>query len=430
MNEITKGLFDFIAASPTSYHAVENAAKLLEQAGYQPLLEGERWELTPGQGYYVTRNGSSLIAFRMTERVQGFMAAAAHTDSPALGIKNRAAIYAEGYTKLDVSKYGGMIFSTWLDRPLSIAGRVMVETEQGVESRLLNIDRDLLVIPNVAIHMDRTVNEGKKLSVQVDLMPLLGKGKLDFEAFVAEELGIPREKLLSHDLILYARDRGSCLGVEEELILCPRLDDLQCVYGLLQGFLHMNDPKATPVLCLFDNEEVGSYSRQGAMATFHLDVLRRICEAAGLSEGEYQRVIANSMMVSADNAHGVHPNHPEKAALSSRPRLGEGVVIKYGSGYATTGISDALLRQLLKKAEVPVQDYFNHSDIAGGGTLGQLALTQVPMFTVDIGLAQLAMHSACETAGTADTGYLIRAMECFFGGRIRETAPGSFAVEC
>lgn len=429
MNDITRGLFDYIAASPTSYHAVANAAEELKQAGYHQLLEGEPWELVPGEGYYVIRSCSSLIAFRMTETIHGFMAASAHTDSPAFRIKENAAVYAEGYTKLDANKYGGMIYNTWMDRPLSIAGRVMVETETGVETRLVNIDRDLLVIPNVAIHMDRSINEGKKLSAQVDLMPILGKGKIDFEELVAKGIDVEKEKILSHDLFLYARDKGTCLGPEEELILCPRLDDLQCVYSLIQGFLNMKEPKATPVLCLFDSEEVGSQTRQGAMATFHQDVLRRICMAAELSEKDYHRVIAHSMMVSADNAHGVHPNHPEKAALTNRPKMGEGIVIKYGPGYATAGISDALLRQMLKKIGIPVQSFFNHSDIMGGRTLGELAVTQVPMYTVDIGLAQLAMHSACETAGSADTGYLIEAMKTFFAAKITETAAGSFLVE-
>ena len=202
-----------------------------------------------------------------------------------------------------------------------------------------------------------------------------------------------------------------------------------CVYGLLEGLLRVKEFKATPVLCLFDSEEVGSQTRQGAMATFHQDVLRRICLAAGLTEADYLRVIAHSMMVSADNAHGVHPNHPEKAALTNRPVMGEGIVIKYGPGYATAGISDALLRQMLKKSGVPVQSFFNHSDISGGRTLGGLAVTQVPMYTVDIGLAQLAMHSACETAGAADTDYLITAMETYFASRITETGTGSFLVE-
>ena len=429
MNDTIRGLFDYIAASPTSYHAVDNAAKMLEKAGFRELLEGEDWLLVPGEGYYVTRSRSSLIAFRMTEKVHGFMAAAAHTDSPCFRIKENAAVFSEGYTKLDANKYGGMIYSTWMDRPLSVAGRVMVETETGVESRLVDLDRDLLVIPNVAIHMDRAINDGKKYSPQVDLMPILGKGKLDFEDFIAGQIGVGKEKILSHDLFLYARDKGTCLGPEEELILCPRLDDLMCVYGLLEGFIAAKDPKATPVLCLFDSEEVGSQTRQGAMATFHQDVLRRICVAAGLGEGEYHRVVAHSMMVSADNAHGVHPNHPEKAALTNRPKMGDGIVIKYGPGYATAGISDALLRQMLKKIGVPVQSFFNHSGISGGRTLGELAVTQVPLYTVDIGLAQLAMHSACETAGSADEGYLIEAMKTFFAAKITETASGSFLVE-
>lgn len=429
MNETTKGLFEFIEKSPTCYHATENAVKALEGAGYTLLMEGEAWELEAGRGYYVTRNGSSVIAFRMPERVEGFMVAVAHTDSPCFRIKENPELTAEGYTKLDTDKYGGMILNTWLDRPLSIAGRVLVSTEQGIESRLLNFDRDLLVIPNVAIHMDRSVNEGKKLSAQVDLLPLLGRGQIDFRAMVARALGVEKDSILSHDLMLYTRQRGTCLGPEEELILCPRLDDLQCAYGLLEGFLKTENPKAVPVLCLFDSEEVGSRTVQGAMSTFLKDVLRRVASGAGLNAIGYRQVIAHSMMVSADNAHGVHPNHPEKAALTSRPKLGEGVVIKYGSGYATSGISDGLLRQILKGTEVPLQRYFNHSDIAGGGTLGQLAITQVPLYTVDIGLAQLAMHSACETAGTADTGYLIDAMKVFFGAKIRETVPGKFDVE-
>lgn len=429
MNETTRNLFDFIEKSPTCYHATENAVKALEGAGYTRLMEGDSWDLQPGKGYYVTRNGSSVIAFRMQEQVECFMVASAHTDSPCFHIKENPELTAEGYTKLDTEKYGGMILNTWLDRPLSIAGRVMVSTEKGIESRLVNFDRDLLVIPNVAIHMDRSVNEGKKLSAQVDLMPLLGKGQVDFKAMLAGELGVKKEEILCHDLLLYTRDRGTCLGAEEELILCPRLDDLQCAYGLLEGFLNAENPKAVPVLCLFDSEEVGSRTVQGAMSTFLKDVLRRVASGAGLSAIGYRQVIAHSMMVSADNAHGVHPNHPEKAALTSRPKLGEGVVIKYGSGYATSGISDGLLRQILKDTDVPLQTYFNHSDVAGGGTLGQLAITQVPLYTVDIGLAQLAMHSACETAGTADTGHLTRAMRAFFGAKIRETAPGNFDVE-
>lgn len=429
MKDTSKNLFSFIAGSPTSFHAVETAKKALEQAGFLPLSEGETWSLTPGQGYFVTRNQSSLIAFRMPETVEGFLIAAAHTDSPCFRVKSQSSVQAEGYTKLDIDKYGGMIFSSWLDRPLSVAGRLMVETETGVNARLVSIDRDLMVIPSLAIHMDRTINEGKKLTAQTDLMPLLGKGELDILDLAAEAAGVERDRILSHDLFVYNRTPGTRLGADGELILCPRLDDLQCVYGLLEGFLKQSAPKAVPVLCLFDSEEVGSQTVQGAMSTFLSDVLRRISRAASLDRESYLRALSRSLLVSADNAHGVHPNHPEKAALTSRPKLGEGVVFKYGSGYATTGISAALLLDILKQKDIPTQTYHNHADIPGGGTLGCLSLTQVSVRTVDIGLAQLAMHSACETAGAADTGYLIDAMEAFFGSRLQETAPGSFTVE-
>lgn len=429
MKDLNQGLFDFIAGSPTCFHAVHSAAKTLDQAGFCHLSEGSAWKLEAGKGYYVTRNQSSLIAFRMPETLRSFMIAAAHTDSPCFRLKDNATVQAEGYSKLDANKYGGMIFSTWLDRPLSVAGRVMISTDQGVEARLVNLAQDLLVIPSLAIHMDRTTNEGKKLTAQTDLMPLLGKGNVDILELVAKELGVDRKQILAQDLFVYNREAGTKLGPDGELILCPRLDDLQCVYGLLEGFLRQKNPLETPVLCLFDNEEIGSSTAQGAMSTLLPDVLRRICLEQGLGETDYLRLLAGSMMVSADNAHGVHPNHPEKAALTNRPKLGEGVVVKYGTGYATTGASAGLLLEMLRRKNVPVQSYFNHSDVAGGSTLGALSVTQVSVRTVDIGLAQLAMHSANETAGAADIGYLVDAMETFFGAAIRETADGSYLVD-
>ena len=429
MNQVTRELFSFIEKSPTCFHAVKNAERALAAAGFTRLLEGQAWRLEPGNGYYVTRNQSSLIAFRVPESITGFMVGAAHTDSPCLKLKENMELRPEGYTKLDAEKYGGMLVYPWLDRPLSIAGRLMVGRGDGVEARLVNLDRDLLVIPSLAIHMDRSANDAKKWDAQVDLLPLLGKGERDVLPMLARELGIRPEEILSFDLFVYNRDKGTVLGPEEELILCPRLDDLQCVFGLLQGFLRAEGPKAMPVLALFDNEEVGSETRQGAMSTLLSDVLQRVCQARGLSREEYLRCVAQSLMISADNAHGVHPNHPEKAALTNRPRLGEGVVIKYGARYATDGPSAALMRQLLRRAKVPEQAYFNHSNVPGGGTLGNISGTQVSMHTVDIGLAQLAMHSACETAGTADTEYLIRAMEAAFSGAIRETGPECFILE-
>ena len=430
MDEITRGLFSFIEKSPTAFHAVENARTALEAAGFRPLLESRPWELLPGQGYYVTRNQSSLLAFRVPEHLDSFLVGAAHTDSPCLRLKENMEVRPEGYTKLDVEKYGGMLIHPWLDRPLSVAGRLMCRTDQGVTAKLVNLDRDLLVIPSLAIHMDRTANDGKKWDAQVDLMPLLGKGDRALLPLLAEEAGVDADQIVAFDLFVYNRDKGTVLGPDGELILCPRLDDLQCVYALLQGFLRASPTEGTmPVLALFDNEEVGSQTRQGALSTFLADGLRRICLARGLREEDYLRCVAQSLMVSADNAHGVHPNHPEKAALTSRPRLGDGVVIKFGPRYATDGPSAALFRKLLETAGVPQQVYFNHSDVPGGGTLGNLSGTQVSMHTVDVGLSQLAMHSSCETAGEADTGYLIRAMAAAFSSRIRETGPECFALE-
>lgn len=246
---------------------------------------------------------------------------------------------------------------------------------------------------------------------------------------LAEAAGISAEDILSFDLFVYNRDKGTTLGAREEFLLCPRLDDLQCAFALLQGFLRAEHPKAMPVLCLFDNEEVGSQTRQGAMSTFLYDTLRRVCFSRGMTEADYLRCVAQSLMVSADNAHGVHPNHPEKAALTSRPKLGGGPVIKHGPRYATDSASAALMQRLFKAAGVPSQCYFNHTNVAGGGTLANISGTQVSMHAVDVGLAQLAMHSACETAGAADTDYLIRTMEVCFSAALRETGTEQFAID-
>lgn len=429
MRDSVQRLFSFIEKSPTSFHAVDNSSKTLEKAGFIRLGEGESWHLEPGKGYFVTRNQSSMIAFRMPSQPTGFMIGAAHTDSPCFRLKDHAVVNIEGYSKLDANKYGGMIYTTWLDRPLSLAGRILISTSQGVESRLVNLDRDLLVIPSLAIHMDRSTNEGKRLTVQTDLMPMAGKGNIDILELAAQSAKVKREQILAQELFVYNRDKGTQLGAQGELILCPRLDDLLCVYGLLEGFLHQETPKQVPVLCLFDNEEIGSSTAQGAMSTLLADVLRRIVFETGGTEMDYLKMLAHSMMVSADNAHGVHPNHPEKAALTNRPKLGEGVVIKYGTGYATTGVSAALFMELLRRRNIPEQSYFNHSDVAGGSTLGALSVIQASVRTVDIGLAQLAMHSANETAGTADVDYLVDAMDAFFGASLLERRDGNFALE-
>ena len=422
MDQRTQKLLAFLDASPSVYHAAKNIEEELKKAGYTGLSEANRWELAPGGKYYVTRGGSAVLAFRIPRRwPKGFMMTASHCDRPTFKIKENGELTGT-YTRLATEKYGGMIMSTWLDRPLSIAGRVLVETENGIESKLVNIDRALLLIPNVAIHMNRQVNDGFKWNPAVDTIPLLGgknaAGKLN--ALLEEMAG---GKILGHDLYLYARQKATVWGMEEEYICAPALDDLECAWSCTQGFLNSGENSVIPVLCVFDSEEVGSNSVQGAASMLLQSTLERICAALGLELGQ---MLAQSFMVSADNAHAVHPNHPEYADPNNAPVLGGGIVLKFNAAqrYTTDGISAAVLRSVCAKANVPVQTFYNRADLPGGSTLGHISLNHVSVPTADIGLAQLAMHSACESAAVVDAVSLEKAMEVFYSCALEITDNG------
>ena len=416
--EQVKRMLEFIEKSPSSYHAVENVQKALEGAGYVPLLENSKWALSPGGKYYVARNGSSLIAFSIPEmEPAGFHMIASHSDSPCFKIKEEPEMKVEDrYVKLNVEKYGGMILSTWLDRPLSVAGRVVAADGQGnTVIKNVDVDQDLFVIPNVAIHMNRDMNKGVEYNVQTDMLPLYGEAGQDgaFQEMIAKAAGMESGDILGSDLFLYNREKGRVFGAKGEFLCAPRLDDLECVYASLQAMLCAVPERYINLMIVFDNEEVGS---TGAASTFLQDTLKRICLAMGGGENDYHRLLADSFMISADNAHAVHPNHPEKADPTNRPYLNGGIVIKYHGSqkYTTDAVSAAVMKEICKRAEVPWQTYANRSDIAGGSTLGNLSAAQVPVRTADIGLPQLAMHSAYETAGARDVEYMIRAMECFY----------------
>lgn len=435
MNE-AKGLLEFIDASPSPFHVIENIKK--ELAGYTELKEDEDWDLKAGGGYYVPRNSSSLIAFRLPKslragEIKGFNMAAAHSDSPAFKIKNDGEVIVEDkYLKLNVEKYGGMLMAPWLDRPLSIAGRVFTQGKKGVEEKLVNIDRDLLIIPNIAIHMNRDVNDGYKFNVKTDMQPLMcamtpdgkpEKGILN--KFIAESAGVKPENILSSDIFLYPRVKSTFLGADNEMIAARALDDLECVYSLMRGFLSNGNMKkkgktAIPVYCVFDNEETGSLTRQGADSGFLHDVLYRIAACLGGGNEDtsltLMKLLAGSFMISADNAHALHPNHPEYADASNRPVLNGGVVVKFNAAqkYTTDASSHAFIKEIANKAGVPLQTYSNRPDIAGGSTLGNLSGRHVPVQAADIGLAQLAMHSCYETAGTYDVGYLIKLISYYY----------------
>ena len=406
--DYVNGLFEFIKKSPTAYHTVDTVKEALIAAGYTECSEKSSESYSDGGRHFAVRDGSSIIAWR-GEIKGGFMICATHGDSPSFRVKRSPELVGD-YNRLATEKYGGMIHYSWLDRPLSVAGRVEVRTERGIESSLVNIDRDLLTIPSVAIHMNRTVNDGYKFNPAVDLLPLFGVADTRgcFETAVAEAAGVGAEDIISHDLFLYNREEGRVLGADNGLILAPRLDDLACVYSSLVAFLSADSRTAVPVLAVFDNEEVGSETKQGAASTFLDYTLRRIAA----SEERYYAMLSDSFMVSADNAHAKHPNHPELADSSGAPLLGGGVVIKYNANqrYATDAVSDAIFRTLAQRAGAPVQSYNNRADMPGGSTLGSIADTRVSVATVDIGLPQLAMHSASECIASRDIESLVRAL--------------------
>jgi aspartyl aminopeptidase len=357
-----------------------------------------------------------------------------HSDSPVFKIKANAEIEVDKkYIKLNVEKYGGMICAPWLDRPLSAAGRVVVRTADGIETRLINIDRDLMIIPNLAIHMNREVNDGYTFNAQKDMLPLIGDmdAKGGFMKLVAETAGVEPDDILDTDLYLYNRMKGTILGLNGEFISSGRLDDLQCAFASLKGFLAAQPKDSVAVHCVLDNEEVGSGTKQGAASTFLKDVLRRINDSLGRSEEEYLMALASSFMVSADNAHSVHPNQPDKADPTNRPYMNGGIVIKYSANqkYTTDAVSGAIFRTICEKAGVPYQTFTNRSDMLGGSTLGNISNTQVALNTVDIGLPQLAMHSCYETAGCKDTAYLAEAAKVLYSSSVKGSGNGTYKVE-
>ena len=422
--DAVQGLFDFVRISPTAFHAVSNIGSALNDAGFMKLEEGQSWHTRPGGRYYVTRNQSSLIAFRLPEGTPDhFQVVASHADSPCFKLKPAFDRRARGYALLNAEKYGGAILSTWFDRPLSVAGRVIVRTEDGFETRLAGLDRDLALIPNLPIHFNRDVNDGVKLNPQVDLMPICGAEGADLMALIAETLNVDREQIVSGDLFLVNRDAPRYWGAANEYITAPRLDDLECAYASMRAFIEASPSRHVDVLCVFDNEEVGSGTRQGADSTFLADTLRRLTPAP-------EAALARSFMVSADNAHAIHPNHPEKYDDENQVRMNGGVVVKFNASqkYTSDGVSQAVFEAVCRGAGVPVQRFANRSDIPGGSTLGNISNTHASMIAVDIGLAQLSMHSANESAGAKDVQYMIDALRAFHETEIDVVRDGFIRV--
>ncbi len=493
--EIARDMLDFIEASPSMFHSAAAICDWLDDAGFSYLPESAAWDLKPGGAYYTQRNGSSVIAWQVGENIPDpdverpqsgaslagesdrpayhFQVTASHADSPTFKVKAVPELDGAGESlRLNVEAYGGMIDYSWFDRPLGLAGRVLVREDMdedsvdedsaaagthgagthgagdadassavaastsaaadadvapvAIRSRLLFIDRPVAIIPSLAIHMDREVNKGFAPNRQVDLCPLFSAGELKagaFDALIARELGVRPDQVLARDVFLVNLQPAQVWGEGDEFVSSPRLDDLMCAYTSLSAFLQTGAPAESriSVYCCFDNEEVGSNTKQGAMSTLLRDTLERINQSLGFSSQDLRRAIAASFMVSCDNAHAVHPNRPERADERNRCVLNGGLVIKEAANqaYCTDAFSRAVFSALLDRADIPRQTFANKSDAAGGSTLGNLSNMQVSMHGVDVGCAQLAMHSSYETAGARDVAHAIAAFEAFYEADVR-----------
>jgi len=465
MDAYLTNCLDFLDEGLSPFHAAKAAADRLRAAGYTELPECDAWEPVPGGRYFTTRNGSSVIAWRMPETggtgaydetdqaplLRGWRGTCSHSDSPTFRISKANAGEKDGYGRVRIEEYGGPRWPVWMDRPLRVAGRLFVRTDGGIEPVLVKTDA-LLVIPTLCCHFDRDGRFGEKLNMSQDMQPILGAAGLadassegeavsdgagadDLLAAVRKAADLPDDaEIVDFDLVLALNEDATVIGPNEDLFCSQRIDDLASAAATLDGFLRAGESDAPSdvcdLWCMFDNEEVGSQTRQGAASSFLPDVMARIGEALGLSCGDAVRARANALFLSVDNGHATHPNHPEKSDPAHPIALNAGVVVKYTANqkYTTTAMTAALFTEICRRAGVPTQAFYNRPDVIGGGTLGNILSRAVSVPMVDIGLPQLSMHSAMETAGTRDVAYMVRAVEAFYGTRLVQTADGSWTI--
>lgn len=426
--DYTSSLLKFLDKSTCNFLAVDTAAKMLTAAGFTRLSLSEKWTLEPGGKYFTTKNDSAIFAFTIGEKQiadSGIKIIAAHSDSPGFRIKPNAEILSEnGIIKLNTEVYGGPILYTWFDRPLSVSGRVILRGNDTLHpgTRLMRVDRPILVIPHLAIHFNRAVNEGNRLSKQKDMLPILTqvndiaqRGNL-IPNLIANELGVDTKDILDFDLTLYDCQPANRVGLNDEFISSGRIDDLSMVHAALTAIIEGTDVNTTKIAAIFDNEETGSGTKQGAASPVLKGIIERINEAQNGSRESFLRAVANSFMVSADNAHAFHPNYPEKYDPTNHPSLGGGPVIKINANckYMTDAHSSAVFRTLCEEVGSPWQYFVNHSDVAGGSTLGNILTSQIDIEGVDVGNPILAMHSVRETGSASDHDNMTAVMVHFF----------------
>lgn len=425
--ELAKELIDFLYKSPTAWHVVASLKKELDAAGYVELKESDIWDIKKGNKYYVVKNLSALVAFEVGSgnlQEEGFRLVGAHTDAPGFRIKPNPEMVRENkYVSLNTEIYGGPILHTWFDRPLALAGTVTLKGESPMKPirKLVNINKPLMIIPSLAIHMNRTVNEGFKINAQKDTLPLLAviNEKLEKNEYLlnalAEELKVNKEEIITFDLGLYEYDKGSLVGLNEEMISSPRLDDVWMVFCGLKALLNSDENKATKVLVCIDNEEIGNKTQQGANSSFLANLLERITLSLGMSREDFFRTMANSIMISSDLSHAVHPNSGDKHDPTNRPLLEGGPVLKIAASgsYSTDGYNGAIFESICKEAKVPYQVFVNRSDVRGGTTIGPISATLLSIPVIDMGAPVLGMHSIRELATVADNDYTIKAFKTF-----------------
>jgi len=427
--EFANNLIDFIHSSPSPFHVVQNIEELLAAKGFQKLDLSAGWDLARGERYYVTRNGSALVAFILGSgeiEQEGFRLVAAHTDAPTFRVKPSPEMVVEGaYLRLNTETYDGPILNTWLDRPLSLAGRVVLKSDDPLqpEIRLVAFDRPLLTIPNQSLHMNRQVNEGIELNKQKDLLPLLAQVTAQFEkkgflaGLLAEKLGVDIDRVLDFDLFLHDYERGCTVGLNDEFISCTRLDDLAMVHAGLHAFLGSRLAAATNVLVCYDNEEIGSQTKQGADSPFLSTLLERIVLSLGKDREAFFRAIYRSFLVSADMGHAVHPNAVDKHDPVIKPVLNGGPMIKIAANlnFTTDAETSAVFETLCQGSGIPVQKFVSRSDSKGGSTIGPLTLSHLDMRSLDVGNPALAMHSIRELCGVQDHYHMMAAFTAFYG---------------
>lgn len=426
--KFAKDFIEFVNSSPSSYHVTKNCSDILEKKGFARLEPSEEWKLELGGKYYIKRTNSTIMAFTVGKKVNidsGFKIAGSHTDSPCFRIKPNPETTVENIVRLNTEVYGGPILSTWFDRPLSIAGRVVIKSKNPFKPKTItvNIDRPLMTIPNLAIHQNRNVNQGVEIDKQNDVLPIIGLVNESFEKesflinLIAKECKIKKSDILDFDLFLYDYEKGTLLGVDNEMVSVPKIDNLASVYSGIIGLTEAkkNSDKIN-VFIGFDNEEIGSSTKQGADSNYLSNYLERIYSVLGIGREGFLRGLSNSFLVSADGAHAVHPAFIGKMDITNKPRLNEGVVMKISANqrYTSDGYSISVIKQILKDEDVKIQYFVNNSKEVGGSTIGPISSTHLDIDSVDLGIPMLAMHSARELCGVDDLYDLKELIRLFF----------------